>query len=451
MKSFRYVIGILTILAALAIPGWQPVHAAGPGWTHLVFGDGSTSMRLASHPDARPSATTAITANAAAPSKSGIVAVTVSKFGSAQLSLIVSVGKQSFSFTIPSSDFTTSGNTATLNTHGDLKSYGTINITWSQKSTTRPKGSCGTPTPGFTYVYYSNPKGTASLKLPCVGSIASSFNGNYTGSSGYVNVPSAGYFSGAQASANLTLSSSASAYLQAYKGSASSQKPQVAVELDRTFTASASNPLTGHFQQLHVTLSGSALSFTSGLNSAALNMTSGPSPFKNTKLSWTATTPATGPTKDTCLGKWVGGGERNASITGTFGIQTCILTGKYTIKTSATTTANLYSSAIKAQATPALKLVSSSPKNGATGVPTSTSSVSATFSNALKSASGYLQGASVTDIQTFQTSQMSNGNKTVTFQLQQSLQPNTTYTLNIYPSDVYSQYLTTKIQFKTGS
>jgi len=317
-----------------------------------------------------------------------------------------------------------------------------------------PKGSCSNPTPGVTYVYFSNPKGSANLKLPCIGTVAAAFNGNYNGGSGgYVAVPSEGYYAGFVADASVSVASSTSVGLSAWKGSSSSTKPQFAAEVERTFSGGSAAPLTGHYQQFHATLAGGALQFDSAIGSATVNMSSGPTPFKGTKLSWTATTPPVKPSNDTCGGKWVGGGQRTATIAGTFSLQSCLLTGSYAVKTSATTYATLYSSTAKPVSKPALKLVSSSPASGATGVSTSLSSISLTYSNALSTQIDYalLSGSSPSDIQPLQNGTFSNGNKTQTFQITQPLSPNTTYTVQSTVMDIYQQNLSVKYQFKTGS
>ncbi|MGH2448524.1 MAG: Ig-like domain-containing protein [Chloroflexota bacterium] len=451
MKHKRLV-AALVVLGALALPGLHPAYAiaAGGHSLHLVLGRSGAMGHGRAVPSTVAASDNTYDASAATASKSGVVDISLlSTDGENQISLFVSVGQQSFEFNLPSSDFTRSGNSATLNTHGDLKGYGSIQITWSQKTTTRPKGSCAVPGDTSTFVYYSNPKGSANLKLPCVGTLASSFNGPFKGSYRSILTPTDGYFAGAVADASFTLPSNSSVYLQAYQGSKSGQKPQVAVEAGKSFTNS---PLASHYQEFHVTLSrAGALGFSSGLGGAALDMTAGPSPFKGTKVSWKATTPAVGPGKSACSGTWTGGAQRTASVSGTFAVKTCVLSGSFPIKASTTDESALYSSSLKPQKKPALKFTGSSPSNGATGVSTSLSAISLTFTNQLQTglAYGTLQGGS--DTQYLGPGTMSNGNKTMTLPVLQPLQPNTTYTLNTAPADVYNQDLTVNLTFTTSS
>jgi methionine-rich copper-binding protein CopC len=405
---------------------------------------------------ATPVQTTAA-ASAVASSSRGPVSITVSTSGSGKLYLTVSVGlRLTFQFQIPASDFHQTANSATLNTHGDLKSYGSINVTWARKVVGVPPTTsrCGGTTEARTVINFTQGVGTANLKLPCVGALSVRFGGPFKSGVRLPAIPSVGYFSGFVGTAFASIPGGATASLTVYKSSDPRRHLQAGGFITRQYQGGASAPLTSAFQSFHVTLPSNALRFSADLGSATLN--SNTRPIRGTNLTWTAQAPATAPTTTTSTScgtttiRPTGGGMRASQIKGTVGLQTCVLSGSYPLSTSSF--GQLYSSQLKAAAP--LKITSISPVDKATGVATSTQIV-AHFSVPVSSqyAMALLQGGSGanTDIQVGSTPTADSTGKVLTWTLQRPLKPNTTYTLTITVSVPGATPLSSKTSFTTGA
>ncbi|HLI77658.1 MAG TPA: Ig-like domain-containing protein, partial [Acidobacteriaceae bacterium] len=416
----------LLLIPALLLPGRFPAHALTPSFIRF---DTSGPIRPQG-PAASPAHTPpGVEAEALAPGPSGPVEISVSwQTSNKTFNLNVVVAGQVLGFTLPSRDLTLGNSSLTLNTHGDLKSYGSIQLTWTQThkpATGPPANFCGGGYGGApqTWMYYINGKGSAHLKLPCVGQLAPTFSGSYQTAPSFAAAPDVGYFKGVSAYTSVS-EHNAGVLLTAWQAAGSSQ-------LDILLQISHANPaagatLNGHNQDLLLKIpSSSALKVASGLNSATLNLPNGPAQLQGTALTWKATHAPVAVTRvSTCKQTWTGGATRDTSITGTLWLRTCVLSGKF--QETPNSYGGLYSNAAKTA--PALKLVSTIPANGATNVSDKLTSISATFSNPIDVSSALITLAgSGGDTQTAPASLPANGNKTVQFTLTQPLHPNAQY------------------------
>lgn len=398
-------------------------------------------------------------ASAVASSPHGPISILVTRSPGASSSVSVTVtnGKLTFEFEVPAKDFTVTPTSATLNTGSDLKSYGTINITWKAASSTNTSGlktPCGTSGAG-TITYYTKPSGTASLKLPCLAALVLKFGGPVKVSTG-LTVPTLGAFSGTIQSASLALSSTTNVAL--YFASSKGRKANGYGFLLNTLPSS-SLPLTSEIQIFHAGFPMTRLQVQPDLSSASVDLSSGPTPFKGTKLNWTAggaPRPTVVQDPSTCASRAGIGARRAAQISGTVSLQTCFLKGTRPVPTGSI--AEIYSSAVKAQVVTPTTLVSTTPADKSTDVPSSTTAVSATFSAPITTSRSIavvtpnpVTPSNAQSVQFIQGGTLDGSRRTITFTLSSALLPHTSYTLRVNVMDANGQSVSASTSFTTGS
>lgn len=451
MRIVCFALALFVTLVAVTLPGWRSAHAS-PVALNLSFGAGPLAA-LGSHAQTSPPG---VIASAVAPSKSGTVVLSLSHAtGSSAVNLTILVGTQSLNFAVPARDLTLSSSSLSLDTHSDLKNYGSIQLTWTQKeptSTKPPANYCGGGYggPPSTWVTYINGKGSAHLNLPCIGQLAPAFTGTDHSSATYITEPTSGYFKGIYAFVSLAPTSYEDLSFEVTR--VNGRQIQAVLTLLRRYNSTL---LTSHNQQIAVTITNSkALQVDSRLNSASLDLTNGPTLLKGTKLSWVPSAVAVTATKiSSCKETWSGGATRQTFVTGAIDLHACLMSGSFQDKSENAAAGFIYSNTAKPQPAPALKLVSTSPANNATKVSKSLSAITATFSNPIVTSGTdlSLQGPSGSGPVTIPVSSAGNADRTLTFKLATPLDPNTKYTLTFTGSDTYKQLLHATAQFTTGS
>jgi hypothetical protein len=394
-----------------------------------------------------------VVAAATAPSSIGPISVVVSSVTAAggKLDLLVSAGKFTYQFQIPASDFTQKGHTATLNTRGDLKGFGSIQLTWTKQVATLPNasGSC-VPVGTQKVVYYTNARGHATLKLPCLKALAPYFGAPVKLRAALPATPQIGVFSGVIATVTVIVKDNNSVSLTLARSTDPTKKVNLFGLVSKQ--VSGSGPLVTQTQLFHTTFPTSRMQVQSDLSVVSADLSAGPHPVKGTALHWTSSQApaATQVTTADCKVKTGTGASRTSSAQGTVGLQTCTLSGSFDLNGNSSY-GQLYSNSLSVQSNASTKAVSSQPANKATGVPTSLPSLSVTFSKPMQtqSAVAILQGGS--DVQVGQNPTLDASQTTLTFALSNALQPNTTYQVTVTALDAASQSVTYKGSFTTGS
>jgi hypothetical protein len=406
---------------------------------------------------AAPAATAPLAGSASANSRYGPISVTFSGSGST-LSLSVTVGKQFFTFTVPARDLTQNATTATLDTHTDLKGYGSLHLVWDKRTTHVPagKGGCGLkPTPAHNQVTLVNGRGTATLHLPCLAALGLHFGGTVKFPKPSTPIPGIGTYQGMIATLSFTLPNNSSLSLTLHQGSGSAKKVDLSGFASRTYlpTDSAA-PLQSTSQSFHAGVPASKVRFQTDLSAGSLTFGTGPKLLRGTSVQLSPLSAAIavkGTPADSCHPATKGGGaSRTMKLQGSLSAHMCAVSGAFTVDPTRSF-GSLYSSSLTVQPPTPLKVVSVTPADKATNVATTLQAITVTFSNAMSDQYGSATLTGGTDFQYIQKGTLDSTKKTITFPLTHALHANTSYKLTISAIDQFQQPITSNTTFTTGT